>query len=324
MTRFARLLVLSVAGAMAAGCGGFTAQSTLPRPSLQNAAPSVRGALLYVAHVEGLAKHQPHGVVAILTYPQGNPVATITGISPWGICSDTAGNVWVVSYTARGWYVYEFAHGGTKPIARISMPKHYSFGTSCAVDPTSGDLAVANQSNGVSYTGSIDVWAGAKPGKLVVYTVPFVPQNAAYDDRGNLFFDGFPGGSDLNLVFGELAHGSKAVTRVQLDKRIGLPGGVQWDGKYVAVETGGWGLINRLSRIYRVQVSGSIGKVVDGVYPKDPKLHYATYICIDGKSVVSMAGSAGDMVYRWPYPAGGSHTQFIGHFGSIRGMTISR
>jgi hypothetical protein len=317
------LYALSLTGAVALSeaCGATVAPTAPLQAPAQTAASSPSDDLLYVGHVDGEASHKPRGVVSILTFPQGKPVATISGFGPWGMCSDPSGNVWIVAYTPEAWYLYQFAHGGTKPIAKIRMPKG-SFGVGCAVDPTTGNLAVMNDSNGVSYSGSIDVWAGAQPGKPAVYNVPFVPQYAAYDDQGNLFFDGFPGGSDFSLVLGEVARGSDSVTRIRLDKRIAFPGGVQWDGAYIAVETGGFESKGR-PRIYRVQVSGSSGTVVGAVYPSDPALYYAAVFCIDGRTMVSMAGSKGGRIELWPYPAGGKSTKFIGRFKGVRGMAIS-
>lgn len=329
MLRFGRWsLALSIAVAILSGCGGSSQRTMapqvpqvlqLPQAPGRGAASDSSGDLLYVAHVVGEAKHEPHGVVSILTLPHGKVVATIAGLSARGICSDASGNVWVVTYTPKGWYVDKFAHGGTTPIAKIRMPKH-AFGNGCAVDPTTGNLAVVNDENGVSYSGAIDVWTGARKGEPALVNVPFVPQDLAYDERGNLYIGGFPGGSDFWLELGELAAGSKAVTRIQLDKRVGFPGDIAWDGKYVAAQTGGDGV---RSRIYRVRVSGNMGKVVAAVYPSDPALYYMSWFCLYEGSVIGMAGHSGTQVYVWPYPAGGMHTKFIGRFTSIKGMTIS-
>jgi hypothetical protein len=311
--------------AMLAGCAGSSGQVMTPQEPVQSAASISGGDLLYIAHIDGEAKHESHGIVSILTFPQGKPVATISGFEPWGMCSDTSGNVWVAAFTPKTRALYEFAHGGTKPIAKIRMTKR-SFPVDCAVDPTTGNLAVTNLAGHDSYSGSIDVWAGAKPGKPAVYRVPFIPQYAAYDDGGNLFFDGYPGGSDTWLVFGELARGSNAVAKVRIDKRVYWPGGVQWDGKYIAVETGG-AFRFLPGRIYRVETSGSVGKVIGVVYPTDPTLYFDEFdvaqFCLDGHKMVSMAGPKGGRIELWRYPAGGSGTQFIGRFNSVRGMTIS-
>jgi len=68
-----------------------------------------------------------------------SPLANFTGL-----CVDAQGNVFVPTWQGesgtRG-YVYEFAHGGSTPIATLSDPGG-AFG--CSVDLTTGNLAVTN------------------------------------------------------------------------------------------------------------------------------------------------------------------------------------
>jgi hypothetical protein len=307
--------------AIPAGCGGSAGQTMTPSQApAQSIASNLRRDLLYVAHARSYSAKQT--AVSILTFPQGRPVATISVGYLSGMCSDTSGNVWLIVWRphSKGYYLDEYAHGGTKPIAQIRIPDG-GFGNGCAVDPKSGDLAVMNPAGGAPYGGLIDVWAGARAGKPAVYDVPFVPENGAYDDHGNLFVDGRPGGSDPWLLFGVLAKGSGAVANLRLSKKTSFPGGVQWDGKYVAVQTGGYQpYLRGRPRIYRIRISGN---VVGTVIPKDPALHGTAWFAVRNDSVVSMTGPHGDQIDVWPYPAGGSHTRVIGRFGNIRGLTIS-
>jgi hypothetical protein len=286
--------------------------------------PSAHGDLLYVAHARSYSAR--HTVVSILTLPQGKPVATIAAGYLSGMCSDGSGNVWLVVWRAHpeGYYLDEYAHGGTKPIAQIRIPSG-GFGNGCAVDPKSGDLAVMNPTGGSSeYRGSIDVWAGAREGKPAVYDVPFLPKNGAYDESGNLFVDGTPGGSDPWLLFGELVKGGSAVASVRIDKKTALPGGVQWDGKYIAVQTGGYHPYMRGNpRIYRIKMSGTSGRVVGVVIPRDPALRGTAWFAVYGDSVISITGSHKSKVEIWPYPAGSGEAHVIGRFNEVRGLTIS-
>jgi hypothetical protein len=261
-------------------------------------------------------------VISILTYPGGVRVAGIRDIDARGMCSDPAGNVWVTAYVTGTFELFEYAHGGTTPIATIAMPKH-SFAGGCAVDPASGDLAVANlTSGGDPYGGRIYVWSGARPGKPAAYKTPLVPEYLTYDDQGNIFAAGYFGGSDLWLVLGELPKGAQRVEDIKLDKRTGTPGSIQWDGTRVAVGTGAFGLPGP-PRIYRVRVSGTNGRVTGETVPRDPRMYYQPIFSLIGGSVVSTAGSAGDRVEVWPYPSGGKRTQYVGFFERIQGMTIS-
>jgi len=270
--------------------------------------------LLYVVHVEGRGVRRRE-VVSIVTFPQGSPVATISNLyEPNGICSDGSGNVWVVAYRSS-WNVYEFAHGGTKPIAEIPMPKR-AVGGSCAVDPTTGNLAVEDRDSAIK--GMIDVWPGARSGKPTVYRVPFEPVALTYDDQGNLFSDGIIGSTAL-FVFGELAAGHSRFKVIQLHEPTGVPGGLQFDGQYVAVETGG---IGGKPRIYVLSVSSSGVQVVDTL--RFGTMYFEAWFCIEGDLLGGMATQHGNRVDLWPYPSGGHPTQTLERFDQIRGMTISR
>jgi hypothetical protein len=300
---------------------------SLPSSATEEAAasplPGVGGDLLYVAHAPTIYDKRTY--VSILSLPRGKPVARMSLEYVTGMCSDTAGNVWLIAYRSsfKIYYAEKYAHGGTKPIAQIRIPKFYGVG--CAVDPSSGDLAIIDPAGGSRYNGSIDVWAGARPGKPAVYDVPFNPENGAYDNEGNLFVDGCAcSNSDPGLIFGELVKGSHAVAGVRLDKNTALPGGVQWDGHYIALQTGGYHpYLKGRPRIYRLEASGGWGQVVGTVIPKDPALDGTAEFAVYGGSVVSTTGGRRGEIDIWPYPAGGPHTRTIGLFGDVRGLTIS-
>jgi len=317
--------------ALLAACGGIQG----PAPgSLPNGAaaqppasrlPDFRADLLYVAHAPSI--YDNHTSVSILSLPQGKPVAQISLEYLSGMCSDSAGNVWLIVYRSglKAYYVEKYAHGGTEPIAQIRIPKDYGLG--CAVDPSSGDLAlmIPNGGSQHGYNGTIDVWAGARPGKPAVYDVPFEPENGAYDDAGNLFVDGCVcWNSDPWVLFGELLKGGHAVASVRLTKNTALPGGVQWDGHYIAVQTGGYQpYLKGRPRIYRLEASGGSGHVVGIVIPKDPPLSGTAWFTVYGSSVVSTTGDHRGVIDIWPYPSGGPHTRIVGRFGDVRGLTIS-
>jgi hypothetical protein len=242
------------------------------------------------------------------------------------MCSDTAGNIWLIAYRSgpKAYYAEKYPHGATKPIAEIRIPKYY--GSGCAVDPSSGDLAIMDPAGGKQEgSGSIVVWANARSGKPAVYDVPFNPENGAYDNDGNLFFDGCDcSNSDPWLIFGELAKGRHAVAALRLDKKTALPGGVQWDGRYVAVQTGGYQpYLKGRPRIYRFEASSGLGHVVGTVIPKNPALSGTAFFAVYGSSVVSTTGAQRGEIDIWPYPGGGVHTRTVGLFGDVRGLTIS-
>lgn len=131
------------------------------------------------------------GGASVYTYPKGKPVGNITGISaPNGICTDVAGNVFVVGTNSQ--QIYEYAHGGSTPIATLDDSGNYPQG--CAVDPSSGTLAVAG---GFPTTANVAIYKNAS-GTPMIYATPeagtFI--YCTYDDNGNLFM---PGGEMFEL-----------------------------------------------------------------------------------------------------------------------------
>ena len=76
----------------------------------------------------------------------------------------------------------------------------------------------------------------------------------AYDNKGNLFVDGFsyPGASG-DFLFAELPKKGAKLKMITLNPTVFNAGGVQWDGKYVVV--------GDLSHpmLYRYTIKGSQG-----------------------------------------------------------------
>jgi hypothetical protein len=314
-------VAVSATVAVLAGCGG--SQGPMPAvPAGAGAfgAPQIarvpsRGPLLYVAHVFG-SGNLAHTVIAVLSLRQQKMVANITGYGyATGVCADASGNVWVPYYRHHNWYVDKFARDGTKPVAELRPPKA-SYLAGCAVDPGSGDLAVMD--NGKS---AAVIWRGAREGKPATYAVPFSPLNAAYDGTGDLFVTGYAGDSDVLFEFGELTKGSGAVTSVTLDKPVGGPGAVQWDGMYAEVATNvNRNRLNSKARVYRVQVSGTTGKVVDVVRPQD---FYHTLFVLHDRAVIGLARRSGEQIWVWPYPGGGKPTQRLTGFDTVNAIAVS-
>jgi hypothetical protein len=168
---------------------------------------------------------------------------------------------------------------------------------------------------------AVVIWRGAREGKPATYAVPFPPLNAAYDGTGDLLVTGYAGGSDFFFEFGELTRGSGAVTPVTLDKPVGGPGTVQWDGTYAAVATNvNRNRLNSKAQLYRVQVSGTTGKVVDVVRPRD---FYHTLFVLHNRAVIGPAARSGERISIWPYPGGGKPTQSLARYARVNAMAVS-
>ncbi len=237
--------------ALCVRCGGSTGHTEAPgsRPTGNDVAPKTSDALLYVAD-------QGDNEVHMYSYPEGKAAGTLTGLGqPAGLCPDAAKDVWIVESSSSR--IVEFARGGRTPIAALSDPNATQL-MGCSVDPASGDLAVTEWGGG-NAAGSISVYPKAS-GTPKRYSDKGMQEfyYCAYDDAGNLFVDGVDAQGAFR--FDELAHGAKTLRTITINDTVEFPGGVQWDGKYIAVGTQQYQGAHQ-SAIFEVSVSGSKGTV---------------------------------------------------------------
>jgi hypothetical protein len=316
-------LSVYVATALLAGCGG----SQLPIKSATGAMPQSRAVvpqaalgrswMLPEAKSKDLLYVSDNGAgkVYVFTYPKGKLVGTLTGFhDPNGQCRDARGDVFITNSGASE--VIEYGHGGSSPIATLSDPGELPLG--CATDPRTGTLAVTNACTAPSCGGAGDltIYKNAK-GAPKSYTVPGMVYYGycGYDASGNLFLDGNDSGSAFE--FAELPGGSKKFKKISGLESIGYAGGVQWDGKYLAVADG----LEHAAAIYQVQISGSKGTIV-GTTELNDSLQVLQF-WIQGKRVIDPDQSA-DNVKFYHYPAGGSPTKTItGNFDDPNGAVVS-
>jgi hypothetical protein len=256
--------------------------------------------LLYVTNV-------PQNSVTVYGLSNHKLVGTLTGINgPYGICSDTSGNVWVV-----GWgndTLVEYAHAGTKPIRTLSVPNTDLY--DCAVDPTTGNLAVTNWGANNWYQGNVLVFSpgSTQPQAYSAEGVWFY-YGCSYDDKGDLFVDGWDAYLNGYVTLGELPKNGQALKKIWMIPTFQPPliGDMKWDGKYVAVVD--WESIAEYS------VSGSYAHL-KGYAPMT--LHWPIgmfWIVTDrsgGKQVIApdTAGKPYAVQY-WKYPAAGRPTATI-------------
>ncbi|MBV9699272.1 MAG: hypothetical protein JO078_04010 [Candidatus Eremiobacteraeota bacterium] len=249
--------------------------------------------------------------VYVYSYPQLVLKGTLTGFNaPFGECVDKDGSVFIANDNAS--QILEYAHGGTSPVATLSDPGYYPRG--CSLDPVTGNLAVANIVGSSLTQGNIAIYKGAKGSPSAYYSDPKVYNvyGCAYDVAGNLFVPGENQASSA-FAFAELPHGAKKFTNISLDVPIRYAGGVQWDGKYVAIGDG-------YSNIYQFSIKGKRGtKVGDTVlngYPRDAEFW------IQGSNVV-VPDSGRKRVDVFPYPGGGSPVSHIKGFSYPTGAVVS-
>jgi DNA-binding beta-propeller fold protein YncE len=267
------------------------------------------GTLLYVSNAN-------NGTVSVFTYPQGALVQTLTGFKePYGLCTNKAGDVWIVDdETAE---ITEYAHGGTSAKATLSDSGEYPAG--CSVDPTTGNLAVANYETDNKGDGSVSVYRKAK-GKPALFTDQAISRAwfCSYDDKGNLFVDGYSIGT-TGFQLAELPKGASDFTNISLNQTIEVPGGVQWDGKYVEVsdENGpGTGVV------YQFSISGSTGTKVTTTTMTDSQNVHQFWIDAKRNRIVVPSASLSTVGY-WHFPKSGSPTKTISGLNIPEAVAIS-
>ncbi|MGA2760873.1 MAG: hypothetical protein ABSF08_11195 [Candidatus Cybelea sp.] len=196
----------------------------------------------------------------------------------------------------------EFRHGGIKPIRKLE--EKLGFPLACSVDPKTGDLAVSNHSNYEGGSVLIFKQAHGTPVKVTL-PEPFSPWFLGYDGSGNLFIDGYNYPTySVQILKLEPGHKKAVTLTIQGKFHPYAAGGVQWDGKNLAVGDEDAG------KIYRLRVSGSHA-TVGGITPLSESEYDATFtdFSIQGSKIIASLQGGGasykGWVRFWAYPGGG-------------------
>jgi hypothetical protein len=307
LVRFA--LSVSAAAALLGGCSGSQQPIGSPGATPQTSALATHGArgkswitreaarqdLLY-------ASDNATNAVYVFSYPRGHRVGTLTGFNlPAGECVDNVGNIWIVNQTPPE--AIEYAHGGTAPLATLSVPGGSPIG--CAVDPTTGNLAVTNQNNQVS------IFPAAQ-GSPTTYTDSQVGgfRFCSYDNSGNLFI---AAGSTRTGILVELPNGSGSFTTITIKPHIEYfhLSGVQWDGKYLAIGGVSQPHSHKPVLVYQLQISGKVG-MLEGTTKLLSRKNspVVAQFWIQGSAIVQ-SSDHGEQIAIWDYPAGGNPIKLI-------------
>jgi hypothetical protein len=269
-------------------------------------------------------------IVRVYSYPAGKLVGSLTTdiYTPDGVCVDKQSNVWIVNnYAASGGFkIIEYKHGGTKPIA--TLMDSLEFSETCSVDPTTGNLAVTNNSSYSNGPGSVSIYTHAKgdPQTYVdskIETMYF----CGYDPKGNLYVDGLTADGFFQLA--EIPKGKKTFTNIKLTGgTINVPGQVQWDGKHLAVGDQDAGTkISGYTYSAVYETTGAGGKIV-GTTPLGDSLDVAGF-WIAGDTLIApnapeLASQSGGNVYFYKYPSGGKPTKNLKKgFSNPLGLALS-
>ncbi len=262
------------------------------------------------------------GTVTIFTMPGLAVKGQITGLTePEGECSDVSGHVWVAVVGSQE--VMELSRTG-KMIGSVSTSP-YGYPKSCAVDPKTGNLAVALHLSTRFGPGRVLVYKGGS-GSPTSYRNFFQGTYyfPAYNDRGDLFVDGclaYPCGPG-EYMLSELPARGRIMHFVKITGgKIYFPGNLIWSNKnhYMYAFDQDCG-DTHAACAYTLSISGSKG-IITGSTGNflDSK---GNQICDMIEGTIGANGeklaaggdyndcntSAASAVYRWPNPAGGIPT----------------
>jgi hypothetical protein len=298
-----KALVVGAAIMLAAGCGG---GSQLGSSQIQPNAAQARADLTLIDRGAGahaapgrswmalnLTKKDLlyvssfySGDTLVFTYPGGKLVGTLNVGGTVACASASSGDWWVAATDE----MLEYAHGGKTSIKTLS-----GVSGSCAVDPTTGDLAVIN------FNGNdIIIYPGGSGSGTPYCAGIGRGYFDGYDDRGDLFVDGITSGQAVSLV--ELPKGGSACENITLSQKLEFPGGIQWYDKYLAVED------QEAGAIYHFVIHGTNAKEIGSTELGGSSDVAAFYI---QKPYVAGADAGNDDVELWKYPAGGSPVKLI-------------
>ncbi len=332
MARFPAAYVYGTAlASLLTGCGSGTPASLAPpsqsalatRPAAHSARPFTgRSWILPGAKSTALVYVADDGAstVSIYSDPAWQPLGALLGFNePWHLCLDAAQDVYVVDLGTK--LITEYAHGSVAPVQTFDDSQGEPI--ACAVNPVTGDLAVADVNGPNDAPGDVVVYHSAKrsPRK---YTVPgfYNYFRVAYDPSGNLIAEG----SDKFIYqsyLAELPNGGRAFEPLTLDQNIAW-GDLAWDGRFMTVAYSQ----GESTFIYRLKISGSNVTVKDSTFLSNAELNSTFFEESNSKTphaigVVGTNGEAGT-VGEWDYPAGGAPNVTISGFDYPDGVVVSQ
>jgi hypothetical protein len=168
-----------------------------------------------------------------------------------GECVDASGNVYITDSSAEE--VFEYAHGGSKAIKTLDDSPDTP--RTCAVDPATGNLAVAND-DGSSHEGNIAIWPDGS-GQPTRYTNSTLDNfvGCSYDSNGNLL-------TTNGSAFAWLPRGGSTLVNILIPPpnsgaKWGGIQGIQWDGHFFALDGGQY--------VYRVSVLHGLGYYIGDI-----------------------------------------------------------
>lgn|SRR5579862_1302273 len=247
--------------------------------------------------------------VYVYRFPSLKLTGKLHGLrDPQGECADASGNVWIAETGSS--QMLEYAHGQDKPIATLGDPIGYPAG--CAVDPSSGDLAVTNLYD-FGGSGSVLIYRRAR-GTPKVYTSTelYYYYFGGYDRTGNLYVSGSTANRSYRLAV--LPHSGRSIELVKIGGgKLYFPGTVALLGSSLIL--GDQRCRGRMtSCFYELRVSGRDARVT-GTTPLrgscDVVQAWIDATRIVGGDDAAYCRNGRSSVARWPYPLGGDPSSSV-------------
>jgi hypothetical protein len=268
------------------------------------------GTLLYVSN-------NNQSSIGIYSYPKLKQVGSlIAGRGVTGLCTDVAGNVWVVTPNDT---LTEYAHDGSQPVATLSIPGDAPYG--CTVD-AAGSLAVVHDADNVSiYTNEQGTPQTYKDGGIgQIYSL-------TYDPQGDLFIYGTKSTGELqHPIVGELVSGGASFSNLTFNQKLPDMTFAQWDGNDLLLA----GITKRTEStwtetVYTVAVSQSNLQVTGQNTFEAPKKHGIGRSALVQGSALLQEDNGGNIIWQFSYPAGKNPVRMIktGRGGHRTGLAIS-
>lgn len=225
-----------------AACGGPQPATRLPAAMLQASSGD---------EVQFVTENHP-AAIAEFDYSKGTSPIRQWRIKPGSVplaaCTGGSKTFWVVLNKAN--QIVEYATDKEKPIARLSVSLDKP--ADCAVDPSTGDVAVTVGASGVTIFAN-----GSGSGRTMSDGLSF-SRSLTYDSRGNLFITGDLHSEDNPLSLAELPKGSAGFKLLRLSNKVRYidGGALRWDGTYLALHVTGY-----VNDIYRYRAAGKVAKL---------------------------------------------------------------
>lgn len=235
-----RILAAGAIAALLCACG--ESQPTASLSDMLRRSTTSQDQVQFVSYVN------PPGL-AEFDYSKGDaPIRTwrfkrATG--PYHACTSGSQTFWIL-FRGAG-QIIEYSASSVKPLKTIAVT-----GMDCAIDSSTGDLAVPDSS------GNVTIFTNGSGSGQVISDGFTHSWSATYDAAGNLFVVGDSGSDE---AFAELPKGATQFEMLPLSNKVfTLNGGfLRWDGTYLAL------FYEQKGVIYRYRAEGKVAQLVGTV-----------------------------------------------------------